>query len=121
MIKFRQFVEDKVNFNAARTTWQIRGDAEHHPLKREKSRVVMKDVEPHVDYEAHAEGKQVYAYLKGDPVHHEPDLSSHEAHPVAFKRGDPDHPFVHTSNQKPLKKADYVVFDGKKTTAYYKK
>lgn len=113
-------LEAKTNYNNHTKHWQVRGDDDKHTFKHEKPKVILKDAKPHVDHDAHDEGKKVFAYMKGHEVHHEPDLSKHTSHPVKFQRNSV-HPFVHGHTGAPFHGADYVVHDEHGTTAYHKK
>lgn len=124
-MRFRQILkqirEEKVNYNNHTVAWQVRGDDDKHTFKDERERVVLHNVKPHVDHDAHAAGKKVYAYLKGKISHDEPDEKEHTSHPVKFNPGNTQHPFVHATTGEPLHHADYVVFHKKQVTAFHKK
>jgi len=122
MLTFKEFFnEDKVNYNHHNQSWQVRGDEDHHPFKHEQKHVILKNVEHHVDHDAHADGKKLYAYLKG---HHTKDVPTHKTHtqrPVKFQKDNIHTPFVHSDDNSPMHKADYVEFKGSSVTAHYKK
>jgi hypothetical protein len=122
MKTFKQFfIEDVVNYNHHNQAWQVRGDSEHYPFKGEHKHVIMKDVEPHVDYDAHESGKRLYAYLKGNHTKDVPTSATHKQRPIKFQKDNIDHPFVHTDDNSPVKKAHYVEFKGNSVIAHYKK
>ena len=66
MLSFNEYLtdltEEKVNYNHHNQSWQVRGDESHHPLKDHKKHLILKDVKPHIDHEAHDSGKKVYAF-----------------------------------------------------------
>lgn len=125
MISFKQFNslldEEKLNYNHTNQHWQVRSDDESHTFRHERERVILKNPKPHIDHDAHEAGKRVYAYMQGDIMRDEPDLSKHKSHPVKFVPGDTDHPFVHAHTGKPFKAPDYMVFHKNAVTAFHKK
>ena len=122
MKTFKQFInEDKVNYNHHNQAWQIRGDEEHHPFKDERKHVILKDVKPHVDHDAHESGKRVYAYLKGNHTKDAPTHKTHTQRTVKFQKDNTHAPYVHSDDNSPVHKADYVEFNGSSVTAHYKK
>lgn len=122
MLSFKQYLnEEKINYNHHTQHWQVRGDDSNHTFKDEREKVILKNPRSYVDHDAHEQGKKVYAYMHGEVVKHEPDLSRHRPHPVKFVRGDTQHPFVHAKTNKPLKSPEYVVFHKNTVTAYHKK
>ena len=122
MKTFKSFNEEKINYNHMKQHWQIRGDESGHPLKSERERVVLQGAKPHVDHDAHLEGKKLYAYMHGSVVRgQEPNLTHHTSHPVKFIRGDTHTPFVHAHTGEPFHGSDYMVFHKNQITAYHKK
>lgn len=111
-------VEDMVNYNFVNQAWQVRND--NQAFKYEDKKVVLRNAKPHVDHEAHHQGKKVYAYIKGD-IERKPDLSKHEKREVRFNKGSLDKPFIHTDDSSKMHHADYVEFHGNKVHAYYKR
>lgn len=120
MKTFKQFInEELVNYNHTTSSWQVRHD-KTKIMKYEHPSVFMKHVSPHVDYDAHEDGKRVYAYLQGTESK-KPNLTNHTKREVKFNRGSLDKPFVHADDNSKVEKADYVEFKGNKVHAYYKK
>jgi hypothetical protein len=118
MIPFKEFSEEMVNYNHTNQHWQIRHDAPGHIFKGEHPHVILKDAKPHVDYDAHDEGKRVYAYMHGTPTKETPKNTVRRA--IKFT-GNTEHPFVHKDDGTPVKHAHYVEFKGREVHAHYKK
>lgn len=121
MLKFNEFInEEKVNYNHHTQSWQLRGDEDHHPFKGEHKHIILKDVEHHVDHDAHDAGKKLYAYLKGNRTKDVPTSKTHKQRPIKFQKDNVHTPFAHSDDNSPMHKADYVEFNGTSATAHYK-
>ena len=116
MYTFKQFAEDVINYNHHSTSWQVR-DNDTKRMKYDNPHVIIKSAKPHIDYDAHEEGKRVYAYMKGDVVK-SADLSNHTKREIKFNKGSLDKPFVHADDNSKVEKADYVEFKSNKVHAY---
>ncbi len=112
--------EEKVNYNFRNQHWQIRSDDSDNAFLSEVPKIILQDARPYVDYDAHEEGKKVYAYLQGTVVTDPPDFSEYTAYPIKFVKDELSHPFVYIHNNRPVKRADYIVFDKNTVTAYLK-
>jgi hypothetical protein len=119
MMTFRQMLEDMVNYNHTNQHWQVRHDSPGHVFKGEHPHVILKNAKPHVDHDAHEEGKRVYAYMHGTPTKETPQNTIKRA--IKFNPGNTEHPFVHKDDGTPVKHAHYVEFHGREVHAHYKK
>lgn len=117
MKTFKHFIsEDLVNYNYFKKNWQVRDDNSHH-FKYESKHIILKNVKPYVDDEAHYAGNKIYVYMRGDKVNAIPK-TSHKRE-IKFNRGDIDNPFIHSDDNTIFKNSEYVEFIDNKIYAYY--
>ena len=125
-MSFKKFLEEAqldevtVNYNHLKKTWVTRKDPVNGKFFKPSGNVknlVLQNATWVIDDEAASNGDRVFAYIKGDRASKLPD--GYKARPLGFK-ADQNAPFFHRDDKSIMKKADYVVFDNKGATAYYK-
>ena len=115
-----QLDEVTVNYNHLKKAWVTRKDPVNGKFFKPSGNVknlVLQNATWIIDDEAVANGDRVFAYIKGDRASKLPD--GYKARPLGFK-ADQNAPFFHRDDKSVMKKADYVVFNDKGATAYYK-
>jgi hypothetical protein len=112
--------EEMINYNAAKGTWQVRSNSEPFRYMYERTTVLIQNVDVFVDEDAIEQGKRIYAYLRGDVVRNNPDLSDYTPFPIKYNKGDQDHPFINSESGKVVTNMDYALFDKSGVTGYVK-